>query len=158
MKHQKTPQQVVEDSLGEKDHGHHKKCECPTCIPGKSHKIEVEFQKNKVSINEMAFIVHENAVRKGFHPPDQPLIDFVSNQVNNMHGELTELWDAWRAGKQNELCDKPSTGLSCTAEELADIIIRALDVSYRLGINIQNAIEAKHSYNLTRPHKHGKLN
>ena len=43
-------------------------------------------------------------------------------------------------------------------EELADIVIRALDVSRRLGIDIMRAIGAKHAYNVTRPFRHGKMN
>jgi NTP pyrophosphatase (non-canonical NTP hydrolase) len=108
-------------------------------------------------INELAGAVHENASRHGFHPADELLTTFVANQCNNLHGEVTELWDAWRAGRQNEFCDK-DIGLTTTEEELADLIIRALDVSRRLNVNIVRALNVKHEYNKTRPFKHGKLN
>lgn len=108
-------------------------------------------------LNQLADEVHENAKEKGFHPEEEQII-FVANQCNNMHGEIQELWDSWRKGDEWALCDKPETGLSCTAEELADIIIRALDVSRRLDIDIVDAINAKHEYNKTRPYKHGKKN
>ena len=48
--------------------------------------------------------------------------------------------------------------LSCAEEELADIVIRVLDVSRRLGIDIMRAIAVKHTYNVTRPFRHGKRN
>ena len=102
--------------------------------------------------------IHENARNKGFHPSDESTRQFMANQCNNLHGEVSELWEAWRAGKEDELCDKKETGLTCTEEELADIVIRAFDLSKRLGFDILIAIQAKHSYNLTRPYKHGKLN
>ncbi len=110
------------------------------------------------SLNYLAKRIHDNAKSKGFHPDTETIREFMANQCNNIHGEVTELWDAWRAGKEFEPCDKKETGLNCTQEELADIIIRALDLSARLGIDIESAVEAKHSYNVTRPYKHGKLN
>jgi NTP pyrophosphatase (non-canonical NTP hydrolase) len=40
-------------------------------------------------------------------------------------------------------------------EELADIIIRALDTSHQLGLDINAAVNKKMEYNLTRPYRHG---
>lgn len=109
------------------------------------------------TINEIADEVHASAKAKGFHPDTETERQFIANQCNNMHGEVQELWDAWRKGEQENPCDK-DIGLSCSEEELADIIIRALDVSRRLGIDIERAINVKHLYNTKRPYKHGKLN
>lgn len=39
--------------------------------------------------------------------------------------------------------------------ELADAIIRILDVAEHLGIDMQDAVILKHNYNLTRSYKHG---
>ena len=116
------------------------------------------------TLNEIANAVHTNAKIKGFHP-DEPIRNFMANQCNNIAGEVAELWEAWRAGKEFEPCDKAAKmsemgikPLNCTEEELADIIIRALDLSARLGIDISAAVLAKHQYNISRPYKHGKLN
>lgn len=116
-------------------------------------------------LNELADEVHKNAIEHGFHDPYEVLGVFIANQCNNMHAEVTELWDAYRAGKGDEPCDKAEKMialnlrvLNCNEEELADIIIRALDVSRRLGIEIVAAINAKHEYNKTRPYMHGKKN
>ncbi|MDE2099873.1 MAG: hypothetical protein KGL39_21650 [Patescibacteria group bacterium] len=120
---------------------------------------------NAQTLNEIAQAVHTNAKIKGFHPQDETIREFMANQCNNLHGEVSELWDAWRAGKEYEPCDKAAKmselgiyPLNCTEEELADIIIRALDLSARLGIDIGRAVEAKHQYNMTREYKHGKKN
>jgi len=117
------------------------------------------------SLNQMAQTFHENAKSKGFHPEHETIREFMANQCNNICGEVAELWDAWRSGKEFEPCDKAHKmselglyPLNCTEEELADIIIRALDLSARLGIDIQRAVESKHAYNTSRPYKHGKLN
>lgn len=41
------------------------------------------------------------------------------------------------------------------ASELADVVIRVLDLAGALGIDLQDAIERKHAYNATRAHRHG---
>ncbi len=41
-------------------------------------------------------------------------------------------------------------------DELADAIIRLLDLAYQLGINIEWHIKHKFEYNKLRPYKHGK--
>lgn len=108
------------------------------------------------TIKQITKIVHANAKRKGFH--DQPkmsvLDQFIDSQTNNLHDEVSELHEAWRKGKFFDLCDK-DIPLNCCEEEYADIIIRVLDQCARLGIDIQRAIEIKHAYNKTRPHRHG---
>lgn len=117
------------------------------------------------TLNEIADAAHGNAIEKGFHNLEEPIEVFMANQCNNLHGEVSELWDAWRAGEQFSDCDKTlkmkELGLrilSKTEEELADVIIRALDISRRLEIDIEQAVIAKHEYNKTRPYKHNKLN
>jgi hypothetical protein len=47
-------------------------------------------------------------------------------------------------------------GGSRFAEELSDVYIRLLDLAEHHGINLDKTARAKHAYNVTRPHKHGK--
>lgn len=68
--------------------------------------------------------------------------------------EISEAMEDYRNGKilleyEN---DKP-IGL---ASELADTIIRILDLSDALGIDLQETIRIKMKYNETRPIKHGR--
>lgn len=111
------------------------------------------------AINRMAEEVHKNAYEKGFHFEEDDL-KFMATATANIHGEVSELWEAYRAGEEFDACDKYDAGcrLSCREEELADIIIRALDVSKRLGVDIGEAIRIKRAFNKTRPHMHGKKN
>ena len=116
------------------------------------------------TLNEIADAVHANAREKGFHDnPDNEI--FLANQCCNLHAEVSELWDSFRAHQFEAPCDKAKKmeamglePLTCAEEEYADIVIRALDQCRRLGIDIQRAIEIKHAYNKTRPHMHGKKN
>ena len=81
----------------------------------------------------------------------------------NIVGELSELWEAFRKHQLNEPCDKAAKmkelglrPLTCLEEELADIVIRTIELAKKLGVeNIEECIHAKNEYNKTRSHKHG---
>ena len=72
----------------------------------------------------------------------------------NLHGETSELWEAARKGTLDKPCDK-TPGLTCAEEEVADIIIRALDLANFLGVDPARAIALKAEYNESRPYRHG---
>jgi hypothetical protein len=117
------------------------------------------------TIDEIADAVHANAVAHGFHDPSQTEYEFLADQLNNLHDEVSELNSARRAGALHLFCDKahkmrelgmePLTNME---EEYADILIRTLDQMRRLELDIMKCIIVKHEYNKTRPYKHGKLN
>lgn len=117
------------------------------------------------SINQTAKVVHDLAKGKGWHPDGMSPYEKVQTFVANEHGEVSELWEALRSDKLDCLCDKANAmagignmPLTCMEEELADIVIRALDTAYSLGVNIGRSISIKTQYNSTRTHRHvGKL-
>jgi NTP pyrophosphatase (non-canonical NTP hydrolase) len=41
------------------------------------------------------------------------------------------------------------------ASELADVVIRVMDLAEAMGIDLEREILLKHEYNLTREHRHG---
>jgi NTP pyrophosphatase (non-canonical NTP hydrolase) len=110
------------------------------------------------AINEVAEAMHANACDKGFHDTDtDPLsVGRIAEFIANLHEETSELWSAARKGALYKQCDKP-VPLTCAAEELADIVIRAMDTAVGMGIDLGSAIAAKHRYNQTRSRMHGKL-
>ena len=80
----------------------------------------------------------------------------------NLHGEVTELFDAWISDEIFSPCEKAVKmeemglfPLTCAEEELADIIIRVLDTAKSLKINIGEAVRTKAAYNESRPYRHG---
>lgn len=87
---------------------------------------------------------------------------YFASFIMNLHGEVSELYEAFVENRLHEPCDKASkmeemglSPLNCAAEELADIIIRALDTAETLGIDIGEAIRVKSKYNESRPFRHG---
>lgn len=120
-----------------------------------------EKQMSK-SLNQLANEIHALAKEKGWHKEGETEDAFIERCCNNLHDEVSELHEAWRNNRLREPCDKAIDmkvhliyPLTCLEEELADIIIRALDDSQRLGIDIEMAVESKHAFNKTRPIRHG---
>lgn len=108
-------------------------------------------------ITSMSIVVHMLALEKHWHDEDRNNDDaYIKRAVANLHGEVSEFWEAYRNGNLNKPCDKgEKCPLSCAEEELADLVIRAMDMAARLNIDLGNAIVVKHAYNTTRPARHG---
>lgn len=94
-------------------------------------------------MRELQKAVHDNAVKHGFW--ENPIN--VGEKIALIHSELSELLEAFRKPERDDLN---------TGEELADTVIRVMDLAQYLGIDLQSEVEKKHTYNLTRPFKHGK--
>lgn len=112
----------------------------------------------EVAINSAAKRMYDIAAAHGFHDNDGAgvTVERMASYVANLHGEVTELWEAARRGKLSAPCDK-DCALTCAEEELADIVIRAMDAAVAMGIDLGRAITLKSIYNQGRPHMHGKL-
>lgn len=112
------------------------------------------------SLNVMAVKVHDLAKEKGWYDTPETQQQFISRTCNNITGEVSELWESARKSQLDELCDKDMEAvglppLTCLDEELADIVIRVLDAAAHLGVDLSRAVAIKHSYNGTRPYRHG---
>ena len=130
-----------------------------------------------MNINELAKEVHENAVAHGWweKPPTLP------EALCLIHAELSEALEEYREGnpliygtcalaaedcKYSGVCDRvgrPGEGEGvdgpCKPEgiavELADVILRTLDLMAALGVDVDAVVMAKHKYNLGREYRHG---
>jgi NTP pyrophosphatase (non-canonical NTP hydrolase) len=74
---------------------------------------------------------------------------------SKVNSEVAELWEAYRSSSLHEPCDKmwpdgQPIGLSCTEEELADILIVVLEFAGFMGIDLDRAVDIKRKYNKSR--------
>lgn len=118
-----------------------------------NYKTPSEFKTQLVrSIEQFANMIHSNAVNKGFWDDTSEMANH--NKLLMMHAEISEVVEALRDPSHPRSTKIPDQ--TAEAEEMADLIIRALDYCARRNINIGEVMLEKHAYNATRPHMHGK--
>jgi NTP pyrophosphatase (non-canonical NTP hydrolase) len=118
-------------------------------------------------INELAKQVHENAKAKGFFEKEKN----IGEMLCLIHSEVSEALAADRKNKyalmpaefvqdncdNNDFIEAYKDWVKGTfEEEMADIVIRVMDLCAFKGIDLENHIKAKMRYNSLREYKHGK--
>jgi NTP pyrophosphatase (non-canonical NTP hydrolase) len=139
---------------------------------------DIEASKPKTTIRELQARAGANAIAKGFPVP--VTIDEINTKLMLIVSEVTEAMDDLRNGRlPNEIyfeippmkkvqklkddsvlplddlvLPKKPCGFGV---ELADTVIRILDLASGLGIDLEGLILQKMEYNATRPQMHGKV-
>lgn len=118
-------------------------------------------------INELAKKVHQNARDKGFFDSEKN----IGEMLCLIHSEVSEALEADRIGFYCLVVMKAVNGWeddeafkthftetvkNSFEDELADIIIRVMDLAAFKNIDLEEHIKAKMRYNSLRGHKHGK--
>jgi NTP pyrophosphatase (non-canonical NTP hydrolase) len=108
----------------------------------------------RVGMDTLQLMIREWSVAKGWR-------DLAAEPRNAgelialCHSELSEALEAFRHG--NPACERPGMKhLSHAEEELADCVIRIVQMADEYGFDLAEAIVAKMRFNWTRPPKHGK--
>jgi NTP pyrophosphatase (non-canonical NTP hydrolase) len=116
-------------------------------------------------INEFVKAAHGNAKSKGWW--DEPCS--FGESIALIHSEASEALEDFRNGREvtevwYENADlktrfnapiTPNCKPCGIPSELADIVIRVMDVCGHYGIDLEAAIQEKMAYNATRPQRHG---
>lgn len=99
-------------------------------------------------INTLARVAHDVAVEKGWYERPRDVPELLMLVVS----ELSECLEAARKGNPDSLKIPPHTAIE---EELADAVIRILDMASHLKLDLGGAILAKMRFNRTRERRHG---
>ena len=119
-------------------------------------------------INELSKQIHENNKRKGFYEDEKN----IGEMLALIHSEVSEALEADRKDKwcadlslswAESTNDDPhfkdhyeETIKGTFQDELADIMIRVMDLAQFKGIDLEAHIQVKMKYNSMRKYKHGK--
>lgn len=129
------------------------------------------------TLNELRDRAHKNAIEHGFYdeehiPHSEAVLHaFTAQKIALIHSELSEALEADRKDNyamhetfqsilekgENDFGRAFDNCIKNTFEdEIADAIIRLLDLCGALGIDIDNHVQMKMEYNESRPIKNGK--
>ena len=121
-------------------------------------------RNQQMSLNAYRDQCGKAAVRNGWHDRyldidihGDEVLDHLVAKTALISCEVSEAIEELRSGHTpNEVYESAGGKPEGYPTELADIIIRTLDLAYMLSIDIDAAVQEKLAFNTTRGHKHGK--
>jgi len=109
-------------------------------------------------LTSLSYSIYVDNEKKGFWNLDAEGVGFsVDQKLLLIAGEVIEAHEEYRSNDDLSHVYYREDGKPEGFEfELADVLIRTLDLAGALGIDIGARVEEKLKFNRSRPHKHGR--
>ena len=104
-------------------------------------------------LGRLAHDIYENNVKHGFWDAERNFGEILALIHSEVSEALEEYRDGHAVGERYYRADGKPEGVP---SELADVVIRVLDVCAGFGIDIDDVIAEKMRFNAGRPYRHGK--
>jgi len=105
-----------------------------------------------MEIRELQKKIHQTAKEKGWWETERNMGEMLCL----VHSEVSEALEDWRSGRLLDRVYFEENGKPCGfPSELADAVIRILDIAEHLSIDLSEVIKQKMAFNETRSYRHG---
>jgi NTP pyrophosphatase (non-canonical NTP hydrolase) len=116
--------------------------------------MQDRLNSKNITMRQWQQIIGDWAQEKGWWEGQDPGdVKDIATKLCLVHSEVSEALEAIRDGKLTG--SGPDGKPEGFDSELADVVIRVLDLAHRCGINLDEEMRRKMKYNFTRPYRHG---
>lgn len=117
--------------------------------------LEATLGSSRTELPLIQIKAHSIAVEKVWYGPEGAAQRNIGEVLMLMTSELAEALEEWRSGRslpEVRIVEGKPEGFGV---ELADCIIRILDIAQHIGLDMASLISEKMEYNRSRPYRHG---